>query len=126
VPLRPHRLKGTRPFMGIIAHRFADGADSERTSARRGGSGDDRGKVALLCGLPDPAPGREASGLVAREAVALACGLVSGLEVLQVHPACPACLTMVPVVERLAADVDGRPVVGTVDVTRPQALLASP
>jgi len=37
-------------------------------------------------------------------------------------PTCPACQTMVPIVERLAADFEGRALVGTVDVTRQPAL----
>jgi thioredoxin 1 len=37
-------------------------------------------------------------------------------------PTCPACQTMVSIVERLAADFDGRALVGTVDATRQPAL----
>jgi len=40
-------------------------------------------------------------------------------------PTCPACQTMVPIVERLAADFDGRALVGTVDVTRQPALTSA-
>jgi thioredoxin 1 len=37
-------------------------------------------------------------------------------------PTCRACQSMVPIVERLAADFEGRALIGTVDVTREAAL----
>jgi thioredoxin 1 len=40
-------------------------------------------------------------------------------------PTCPACLAMAPVVERLAADFEGRALVGTVEAGREGALVSA-
>jgi thioredoxin 1 len=40
-------------------------------------------------------------------------------------PTCPACTLMAPVLERLAADFDGRALVGSVDASREPALAST-
>jgi thioredoxin 1 len=71
------------------------------------------------------APGGASSAVVALDAATFESRVLASPRPSLVEfwsPTCPACQSMVAIVERLASDFDGRAIVGTVDVSQQAAL----